>query len=243
MALNALAALPLVASLVLSYRAGPGTVYVAADSRLTSSTLAPTDTACKIRVLNGGLVFVGTGSALFSADRVHTNIYTVAARAAALLPPVPLEVADIRRVAFAWQAVVHARLRAMLAAQETDAEAISSAGTTGSFYGTTQNGDVYSVTLRISAVSKHKLSDIEEPLAQAGYLVAVGTNEAKERALAAAPKYALLPWPGRLQAIESETIRIEAERYGRGSDIGGPIDLIAITAKGPVWLARKAACR
>jgi len=238
-----LIAASLLASLVLSYRAGPGTVYVAADSRLTSATLAPTDTACKIRVLSHGLVFVGTGSALFSTDRVHTDIYLVAARAAAALPVGPLEAADIRRVAFAWQAAVHARLGAMLAARQTDPETISSTGTTGSFYGATQNDNIYSVTMRINVDFKHKLSDIEEPVAQAGYLIATGTNEAKELALAAAPKYARLPWPGRLEAIEEETIRIEAERYGRDSDIGGPIDLIAITPKGPVWLARKAACR
>jgi len=243
MALNALAALPLLASLVLSYRAGPGTVYVAADSRLTSATLAPTDTACKIRVLKDGVVFVGTGSALFSADRVRTNIYTVAARAAASLPPGPLSASDIRRVAFAWQAAVHARLGAMLAARETDAEALSSTGTTGSFYGATQNGDVYGVTVRVGIDSSRELSDIEEPEAETGYLIASGTNEGKAQALAVAAKYARLPWPGRLQAIESETIRIEAERHGRGSDIGGPIDSIAITPAGPVWLARKAACR
>jgi hypothetical protein len=46
-----------------------------------------------------------------------------------------------------------------------------------------------------------------------------------------------------LQAIEAETIRVEAERYGRRSDIGGPIDVIEISSQGPVWLARKAICR
>ena len=242
MSLNVLAALPLLASLVLSYRAGPGTVYVAADSRLTSTTVATTDTACKIRVLNDGIVFVGTGSALFSADGLRTNIYAVAGRAAALLPRRPMQAEDIRRVAFAWQATVHARLRAMLDARQTDAEAISSTGTTGSFHGVTENGDIYSVTVRIGIDSKGELSDIEEPEAQTGYLIATGTNEAKERALAIAPRYARLPWPGRLQAIEEETIRVEAERYGRDSDIGGPIDLIKITSTGPVWLARKAGC-
>jgi hypothetical protein len=143
MALSALAAIPLLASLVLSYRANPGTVYVAADSRLTpsaaNSSRAPTDTTCKIRVLNDGVVFVGTGNAMFSAGRVRTNIYSLAAREAALLPRGPLEPEDIRRIAFAWQATVHARLLAMIAANGrlTEASEISTTGTTGSFYAAT----------------------------------------------------------------------------------------------------------
>ena len=246
MALNFLASLPLLASLVLSYRAGAGTVYVAADSRLTSTPARlPDDTACKIRVLNDGVVFVGTGNALFSAERLKTNIYAVAGLVAASLPQRPLEVADIRRVAFAWQQTIHSRLSAMLAARgrPLTAAEISATGTTGSFYGVVQNGDVYGVTVRIGIVSKRELSDIEEPEAQTGYLIATGTIEAKERALAIAPQYVRLPWPGRLQAIEDETIRVEAARYGRRSEIGGPVDLIEITSKGPVWLARKAGCK
>jgi hypothetical protein len=249
MALSALTAIPLLASLVLSYRASPDTVYVAADSRLTptaaDSARPATDTICKIRVLNEGVVFVGTGNALFSADRVRTDIYSVAAKAAALLPGGRLEPSDIRRIAFAWQATVHARLQAMVAANGplTDAAAIATTGTTGSFYAATLNGEVYGVTVRVGADAGGRLEDIEEPEARVGYLIATGTNEAKELALAAAPRYARLPWPGRLEAIEAETIRIEAERYGRRSDIGGAIDVIEITSKGPVWLARKATCQ
>jgi hypothetical protein len=248
-ALSALTAIPLLASLVLSYRASSDTVYVAADSRLTptaaTSAQPPTDTTCKIRVLNDGVVFVGTGNALFSADRVRTNIYAVAARVAASLPRRPPERDDIRRIAFAWRATVHARLLAMIEAHGplTDAAAISTTGTTGSFYAATSDGEVYGITVRVGADADGRLQDIEEPEAQTGYLIATGTNEAKQQALAAAPQYAQLPWPGRLEAIEAETIRVEAERYGRRSDIGGPIDLIEINSKGPVWLARKAACR
>jgi hypothetical protein len=248
MALSAVSAIPLLASLVLSYRADSGTVYVAADSRLTStaanSTRPATDTTCKIRVLNDGVVFVGTGNALFSADRVRTNIYAVAAREAVSLPKGPLNPDDIRRLAFAWQARVHDRLQAMIAADgpRTDG-AVSTTGTTGSFYAATSDGDVYGVTVRVGADGDGRLQDIEEPEGRVGYLIATGTNEAKEQALAAAPRYARLPWPGRLEAIEAETIRVEAERHGRRSDVGGPVDIIEISSKGPVWLARKAACR
>jgi hypothetical protein len=248
MAWNALFAIPLLASLVLSYRADPGTVYVAADSRLTSTSISsprpPSDTTCKIRVLHDGVVFVGTGNALFSADRLRTNIYSVAARAAASLPIGPLKPEDIRRIAFAWQATVHARLQAMVEAEGGPANAaIATTGTTGSFFAATGSDEVYGITLRVGGDTDGRLQNIEEPEAQVGYLVATGTNEAKEQALAVAPQYARLPWPGRLEAIEAETIRLQAERYGMRSDIGGPIDLIEITPKGPIWLARKAACR
>lgn len=247
MALTAVAAIPLLASLVLSYRANPGTVYVAADSRLTSSAIAspqpPSDTTCKIRVLHGGVVFVGTGDALFSADRLRTNIYSVAARAAVTLPKGPLRPEDIRRLAIAWQVIVHKRLQAMVEAHGGLADAtISTTGTTGSFYAGIGSGEVYGITVRVGADSHGRLQNIEEPEPEAGYLTATGTNEAKEQALAVAPKYARLPWPGRLEAIEAEAIRLEEERYGPRSAIGGPIDLIEINPRGPIWLARKASC-
>ncbi len=260
MSLNAIAALPLLASLALSYRASPGTVYVAADSRLTSAAPAPVrqvpdDRACKIRVLNDGVVFVGTGNAFFSAQDVRTNIYALAANAARTLPPGPIDPAAIRRVAFAWQAAVHARLLAKLQA-EAPADrlqpashaaigAIETTGATGSFYAATSTGTVYGITLRVALDDTGALQNIQEPEAQPGYLVATGTNEAKRQALsiASAPAANALAWPRRLLAIESQTIRAEARSYGRRSDIGGPIDLIEITPGGPVWLARKPGCR
>lgn len=253
MPLNLLAAVPLLASLALSYRASPGTVYVAADSRLTETEseaglqVPPSDTACKIRVLKDGVVFVGTGNAYFSAGQIRTNIYALAARAAATLPVRPLEPADVRRIALAWQSTVHQRLAARMQSEPQPALAseLSSTGTTGAFYAATAEGDVYGITLRVALDRNGFLEDIEEPQALGGYLVATGTNAAKQQslAIAATQRNASLPWPRRLQAIEQQTIQTEARLYGRRSDIGGPVDVIEITPKGPVWLARKANCQ
>jgi hypothetical protein len=260
MSFSAIAAVPLLASLVLAYRASPNTVYVAADSRLTSPlsvqsssgdtvpTFTPNDTACKIRVLRDGVVFVGTGNALFSAYRLRTNIYTVAAKAAATLPRRPLEPADIRRVAFIWQTTIHARLLAKLRSSPAAAPGTSltesTTGTTGAFYSLTADGSVYGITLRVALNASGVLENIQEPETLSGYLVATGTNEAKQQALAiaSAPGTAALPWPRRLQSIEAQTMRKQFARYGSRSDIGGPIDIIEISSKGPVWLARKAGC-
>jgi hypothetical protein len=157
------------------------------------------------------------------------------------LPKGTVTAEDVRRVAFAWQATIHTRLSAMI---EADHRPLADAtGPTGSFYAATGDGLVYAITLRIAATPEGTLQDIEEPGGQTGYLVATGTNEAKARALAVAPRYATLAWPARLEAIESETIRAEMARYGSKSDIGGPVDLIEITPDGPVWLRRKAVCR
>ncbi|AXC10585.1 hypothetical protein ACPOL_1237 [Acidisarcina polymorpha] len=246
--------MPLLASLVLSYRASPTTVYVAADSRLTSPasqgvTPPPVDTACKIRVLKGGVVFVGTGNALFSADGVETNIYALAAHAAAALPSRPLEDADIRDIALVWQNLIHGRLQEKLQAgpQNTanTSKVAATAGTTGSFYAATASGDVFAITLRVALDDQGLLRDTEEPQPQPGFLVATGTNIAKQDALelATSSQNVMLPWPRRLQAIELQTIREEAQRYGRGSDIGGRVDMIQITSKGPAWILRKANCR
>jgi hypothetical protein len=255
MPLNSIAAVPLLASLVLSYRADSGTVYVAADSRITtahflSSSLPetgsnrPNDSGCKIRVLNGGVVFVGTGTTLFSANGHKTNIYTIAADAASHLPPVPLQAADIRRMALEWQTAVRVRLQSRLSASSQGSAPESVAGTTGSFYAATEDSGVYAVTARI-APRGHQIESIEEPQPPSGYMVATGTEVAKHDALeiAANPASALLPWPRRLQSIEARTIREEALRYGARSTIGGPIDLIEITPQGPLWLARKPTCR
>jgi hypothetical protein len=94
------------------------------------------------------------------------------------------------------------------------------------------------------------LREIEEPQTPSGYLTATGTDEAKQNALAIGNGQSAgnisggtLPWPLRLRAIEARTIQIETHRYGQNSEIGGPIDVIEITSKGPLWLARKAACR
>lgn len=257
MALTALTAIPLLASLVLSYRADSGTVYVAADSRLTPTTPVESArtsgaTTCKIRVLNDGVVFVGTGNALFSTRSVRTDIYAVAADAASTLDDRPLEPADIRRVALAWQTVIHTRLQTMLHTEAAngrhtliDEQALSTTGTTGSFFAATASGEVYGLTLRVAVGPEGALQNIEEPEPQPGYLVATGTNEAKHNALAIAAQMqnANIPWPRRLQAIETRSIHIAAQRYGRRSEIGGPIDMIEITPKGPLWLARKSSCR
>jgi len=240
---------------VLSYRASPGTVYVAADSRLTSSAVSPasstrppSESTCKIRILNDGVVFVGTGNALFSADRVRTNIYAVAARAAATLPRGPLQAGEIQKLALTWQATIHRRLQALLDSQGearplTEA-AISATGTTGSFYAAVAGGEVFGITVRVGLDGRGVVEDIREPQQLSGYLVATGTNEAKQQALAiaAAPQDSQLAWPGKLSAIESQTIRVEAARYGRHSDIGGAIDVIEIAPSGPVWLAHKPSC-
>ena len=149
MPLNSIAAVPLLASLVLSYRADSGTVYVAADSRITtahsfSSSLPetvsnrPDDSGCKIRVLDGGVVFVGTGTTLFSANGRQTNIYTIAADTASHLPPVPLQAADIRRMALKWQTAVRARVQSRLSASP-QGSAPAVAGITGSFYAATED--------------------------------------------------------------------------------------------------------
>ena len=249
MSLSTIAAVPLLASLVLSYRASPGTVYIAADSRLTSPETAilaaPSDTACKIRVLANGVVFVGTGNAIFTANRVPTNVYTIAAREAAQIPHRPLIPEDIRSIALAWQATVHARLSAKLDAETGKAATESTTGTTGSFYAAIADGTVYGITLRVALDRNGFLQNIEEPEPLTNYLVATGVTEAKQQALAiaAAPANATLPWPNRLVATEAETIHRQAQLHGRQSDIGGPIDMIEITPKGPIWLVRKPACR
>ncbi len=247
MPFSVLAAAPLLASLVLSYRSSPDKVYIAADSRLTStearSTL-PDDSACKIRVLTDGVVFVGTGNTLFSVNGRTTDIYNLAASAAATLPRRPLQSADLRRIALAWQTRVRSRLQARLKASAQGLAAESVTGTTGSFYATTADGSIAAITLRIAPGHSRRLASIEEPQAPAAYLVATGTEAAKQDALAIAdsPQNATLPWPNRLEAIEAQTIREEAQRYGSHAEIGGPIDLIEITSKGPTWLARKPSC-
>jgi len=249
MPFSAIAAIPLFASLALSYRASPGTVYIAADSRLTSPETAirgvPNDTACKIRVLNDEIVFVGTGNAIFTANRFTTNVYTIAAREAAQIPRRPLLPEDIRRVALAWQATVHERLAAKLVAETGKAATESTTGATGSFYAATASGSVYGITLRVALDPEGFLRNIEEPEPLLNYLIATGGAEAKQEALAIAtsPNNANIPWPGRLVATEAETIRVQARIHGRQSEIGGPIDMIEITPKGPIWLARKSTCR
>ena len=252
MSLSALAAVPLLASLVLSYRAGPGTVYVAADSRLTTvengtspiQPEIPDDTACKLRVLDDGILFAGTGNAVFTANGLATDIYRVAANAAATLPRRPLQPADIRRVALAWQATVHARLQARMRRSSRGYTADPATGTTGSFYAATADGSVYAITLRIAPGSDGRLENIEEPQAPSGYLVAAGAAEAKRTALAIAASQPSPtdPWPNRLQSIENQSIRAEIRRHGNQSDIGGAVDLVEITPKGPTWLARKPGC-
>ncbi len=253
MPLSVFTAVPLVASLVLSYRASPGNVYVAADSRLTSpdrSAEAPDDTACKIRVLNDGVVFAGSGNAIFSTPSGQANIYVIAAKAAATLPPGPLQASDVRRLALQWQATVHGRLIARQAREAQSAVDETPTGSTGSFYAALEGGAVYSITLRVAADRHGVLREIEEPQTPSDYLTATGTNEAKENALAIGNGQSAgnvsggtLPWPLRLRAIEAQTIQIETHRHGQNSEIGGPIDIIEITSKGPLWLAHKAGCR
>jgi hypothetical protein len=256
MPLSLLSAAPLLASLVLSYRAGPGTVYVAADSRLTSPERTaetpaetPSDSACKIRVLKDGVVFAGSGNAIFSTPVGEANIYAIAAKTAATLPPGPLQASDVRRIALQWQSTVHARLLAR-ESPATQSAAETPTGSTGSFYAALEDGAVYSITLRVAADPHGVLRDIEEPETPSGYLTATGTNEAKHDALAIGNRQSAgdisggtLPWPLRLRAIEAQTIQIETHRYGQNSEIGGPIDVVEITSKGPLWLARKAGCR
>jgi hypothetical protein len=246
MPLSAIAAVPLLASLVLSYRASPGTVYIAADSRLTSPKTSagtiPNDTACKIRVLTNGVVFVGTGNAIFTTNRFTTNVYAIAAHEAAQIPRRPLTPEDVRRTALAWQATVHARLSAKLAAEHSKSATESTTGSTGSFYAATADGAVYGITLRVALDANGMLRNIEEPAPLANYLIATGANEAKQQALTIASRNATLPWPQRLQATEIQTIRRQAQLYGRKSDIGGPIDMIEITPKGPIWISKKPSC-
>ena len=247
MSLSAISAIPLLASLVLSYRASPGTVYIAADSRLTTDSSAEPmrDTACKIRVLNDGIVFVGTGNAIFTSDRITTNIYAVASREATEIPHRPLQAADIRSIAMKWQAAVNQRLSAKLASQASRSAAEPGVGTTGSFYAATANGTVYGITLRIGLDPNGKLQNVEEPQSPTGYLVATGATEAKQQALniATSPQNQAITWPRKLEAIEAQTILEQSRIHGQNSDIGGPIDLIEITPNGPKWLARKTACR
>jgi hypothetical protein len=259
MPLSAIAAVPLLASLVLSYRASPDRVYIVADSRLTSTSAAQTsltqlphqpllthsnDSACKIRILNGGVVFVGTGNTLFTASGHTTNIYTVAANAALTLAHRPLQATDLRHIALVWQATIHARLQAKLNAATPVLQAEPVTGTTGSFYAVTAGGNVSAITLRIAPGPGGRLQNIEEPQSPPGYLVATGTDAAKQDALelADSQQNATLPWPYRLQAIEAQTIREEEQRYGNLSEIGGPVDLIEISSKGPAWLTRKSSC-
>lgn len=247
MSLNAIAVFPLVASLVLAYRPDPGRVYVAADSRMTSNdpaSAAPAS-ACKIRVLNGSIVFVGTGNVLFSAGAARTDIYSLAEREAGSPGIGPATAEQVREIALRWQREVHARLLEKMKVPATGQSSASSVtGTTGSFYAAVAGGTVYALTLRVAPNALGMLQDIEEPPSPAGYLVATGTNEAKAIALTSAsgPAVRALPWPRRLQAIEMQTIRSLARRYGH-SDVGGPIDLIEINASGPSWLVRKSACR
>jgi hypothetical protein len=252
MSLSAFAAVPLLASLVLSYRADTGTVYVAADSRLTAAgeagtALPPDDSACKIRVLNRGVVFVGSGNAIFTVNRRRTNIYSLAAYMANGLPHRPLTPSDIRQLALRWQAAIHSRLLAKVRAapRTIDETAESSTGTTGSFYSASADGSVYGITLRVAPGTDGALRNIEEPAPLPGYLVATGTAEGKQEALAfaASQTSASFPWPGRLRTIEEEVIRRQSERYGRQADIGGSIDILEITKNGPAWIAHKPSCR
>jgi hypothetical protein len=202
------------------------------------------DAACKIRVLNDGVVFVGTGNTLFSADGQATNIYTIATNAAASHPRGPLRAADIHQIALAWQTAVRARLQQRLNASQKKAVTESVIGTTGSFYAATEDKSVYALTLRIASHG-NQIESIEEPQPPPGYLVAAGTTAAKADALAVAANPALrsIPWSSRLERIAAQTIREEALRYGTRSTIGGRIDLIEITSQGPTWLARKPTCR
>jgi hypothetical protein len=156
-----------------------------------------------------------------------------------------LEPEDIRRIALAWQAAVHRRLSAKLAAEGSTSATEGGIGTTGSFYAATANGTVYGITLRVALDANGFLQNIEEPQSPTGYLVATGATEAKQQALdvAKAPRNTTIAWPGRLQAIEAQTILEQARLHGHKSDIGGPIDLIEITPKGPIWLAKKPTCR